>query len=415
MRIHWTPSLVKSATKILSRTSIDRIDAALEEISEIADAEVSIHALIAAFRRNGLDNPHSYCKLKTVKTRIARVSDEKEADEEKAGDLENVHMQRLFKFTKKDVLNFSDLCDKMDMSPTKLKTLIAQAKEQGMRLNVENNHVGIQHPKEDERVKNVGVAPVVGERQKVAVISDTHLGSKYCLREQLREFIHYAYSQGVREILHPGDWVDGDYRHGKFEMSHMGLDDQAQDLFEVLPQLPGLTYHGITGNHDYTFTEQSGISVGQFLSNYFRERGRNDIHFYGDRSAFLKIRGIVVHLWHPRSGVSYARSYALQKQIEKYPVGAKSHVLIAGHWHVFCYVEERGVHAIACPTFQGGGSAFGKSLGGAPAIGGLLLSWDITGNGTMRSFVLEKRTYFEVEEPTRVRTEPNGIPVFKTK
>ena len=309
-------------------------------------------------------------------------------------------------------MGFAELCDRLDMSPSKTKSLIEEAKSLGISVRVEHNHVGIQMPVPDDRIREIGVAPVKGVRQKVAVISDTHLGSKYCLREQLKEFIHYAYSQGIREILHPGDVVDGDYRHGKFEMSHMGLDDQAQDLFDTLPHLPGLTYHGITGNHDATFTDQSGVDVGHFISNYFRERGRNDFQFYGNRGAFIKVRGAVVHLWHPRSGVSYARSYALQKHIEKYSSGEKPQILLAGHWHVFCHVYERGVHAVACPTFQGGGSAFGKSLGGAPAIGGLILSWDLTEDGTMRAFCLEKRSYFEKETPIRVDDRDGAIPVL---
>lgn len=313
--------------------------------------------------------------------------------------------RKLFEITKRGPISFSVLCDKLDMSPAKTKSAIKVARDQGIELKVEHDHIGIAPEKSDDRIQNIGIAPVTGERQKVAVISDTHLGSKYCLREQLKEFIHHAYAQGVREVLHPGDVTDGAYRHGMFEMSHMGLDEQARDLYETLPKLPGLTYHGITGNHDFTFTEASGVDVGRYLSNFFRERGREDLHFYGDRGAFLKVRGAVVHLWHPRSGVSYARSYALQKHIEKYSSGEKPNILLAGHWHVYCHVYERGVHALACPTFQGGGSAFSKSLGGAPAIGGMILSWDLTEHGTLRSFIHEYRAYFEQEKPQQVQDD----------
>ena len=96
--------------------------------------------------------------------------------------------------------------------------------------------------------------------------------------------------------------------------------------------------------------------------------------------------------------MGYARSYAVQKQIEKYSSGEKPAILLVGHWHTFVYCMERGVHGIACPTFQGGGSAFSKSLGGAPSIGGLVLSWELTEHGTMRGFNLEYRAYFEREK-----------------
>jgi predicted phosphodiesterase len=243
------------------------------------------------------------------------------------------------------------------------------------------------------------VPPTVGQTQKIAVISDTHLGSKYCLREQLKDFVLYAYSRGIREILHPGDILDGCYKHGLWEVSHSGLEAQMDDLLQTLPALPGLTYHAITGNHDFTFTEANGVDVGRALTNRFREAGRTDISFYGDRGAFVKVRGVTINMWHPKKGCAYAVSYGLQKRIETYGSGEKPGILLTGHWHRYCHIFERGVHGLACPTFQGGGSAFGKSIGGSPAIGGLLLSWDLTEHGTIRNLSHTYRAYFEREAP----------------
>lgn len=396
----WTEADLRRAKKILSKHTLDQFREAVEEIQRVVGRDVTAHALRSVFLRHNLGPPSTYC---------AEAEEDESEDRRSAEDAEasaqfepDSLMHKLVQASKKGPLVFSDLCDKLDLSPSKTRSLIEEAREMGINIHSEHNHVGIRHSEPEERIRQIGIAPVIGKRQKVGVISDTHLGSKYCLREQLKEFVHYAYDQGVREILHPGDVLDGMYRHGIFEVSHVGLDDQARDLFETLPQLPGLTYHGITGNHDFTFTEASGVDVGHFLSNYFKKRGRNDLHFYGNRGAFLKVRGAIVHLWHPRSGVSYARSYALQKHIEKYSSGEKPNVLLAGHWHVYCHVYERGVHAVACPTFQGGGSAFSKSLGGAPAIGGMILSWDLTEHGTLRSFIHEYRAYFEMEKPQTI-------------
>lgn len=405
--ILWTDANVRKAKSILRKYPVSKFREAVAELEKALGREVTPHALRSAFLRLEEGPPSDYCK-----------KEDAAEDSEVAIHLPSEAMQKFLALSKKGPIGFAELCDKLDMSPTKTRTLIDEARKLGINVRVEHNLVGIQNAGPEERVRSIGIAPVVGERQKVAVISDTHLGSKYCLREQLKEFIHYAYDQGVREILHPGDVVDGMYRHGVWELSHSGLDDQTQDLFETLPQLPGLTYHGITGNHDATFTDAGGMDVGRFISNYFKERGRNDFTFYGNRGAFLRVRGAVVHLWHPRSGVSYARSYALQKHIEKYTSGEKPNILLAGHWHIYCHVYERGVHAIACPTFQGGGSAFGKSLGGAPAIGGMILSWDLTKHGTLRSFIHEYRAYFEVEKPQSILNDTEyleEIPVKKAR
>lgn len=49
---------------------------------------------------------------------------------------------------------------------------------------------------------------------------------------------------------------------------------------------------------------------------------------------------------------SYALSYRLQKVIESLPGGNKPGILLAGHVHKFCYIFERNVHAISCPSMQ---------------------------------------------------------------
>lgn len=393
----WSKNDLKKAQRTLKRYHVANFQEALQELSSVLGRPITGGALRAAFQRNRLGPPSSFCKQW----------------ESSAVPAETPHTDpvigKLVELTKRGPIRFSELCDRMNLSPSKTRDLVQRAKQSGVSVHVEHDHVGIRHVYE-EKVTTIGIAPVVGERQKVAVISDTHLGSKYCLREQLVDFIEYAYAQGVRDILHPGDVLDGMYRHGLWEVSHSGLEAQTQDLFEVLPKKKGLSYHCITGNHDWTFAEASGVDVGRYMTTYFRERGRTDLHFYGNRGAFLRCRGALIHLWHPKSGAGYAKSYGIQKHIEKYSSGEKPNILLCGHWHVFCYVYERGVHGIACPTFQGGGSAFSKSLGGAPAIGGLILSWDLTEHGTVRGFSLEKRSYFEHEQPRLVEAD-DGISV----
>ena len=301
--------------------------------------------------------------------------------------------------------SLSDLCDALDLAPGKLRSLIDEARAAGYVLHVEHDQVGWRTPEPLDHVQPIGVPPVVGERQRVGVISDTHFGSKYCLRAQLRDCVEYLYAAGVREILHPGDVLDGCYRFARYEWTHSGIEEQTRDAFETLPALPGLTYHIIGGNHDETFSEAVGVDVPQYVATYFRDHGRGDVTAYGNRGAHVKIRGAHVHLWHPRGGLAYANSYGLQKKVEGYSPGEKPQIMLAGHWHRYCAIYERGIHAIACPTFHGGLSSFGKSLkGGAPSLGGLLLEWETTEHGTIRNFASEFRAYFEREAPREIAT-----------
>lgn len=433
---NWTDAEVERALHLMSKCRT--LDEALDSIARHMGRTMSQDALSSLFTRRGLGSPgsHLVTPARPGKARAAAAQDAQRGgytgappvdldDEppfrdtipgmrmptpapvpppspsraERGGELR----QKLYDIIKKGPISFAELCDRLDMAPAKARAAIDDARANGLQVHTEHDHVGIKTNVQQERIQDVGIAPIVGERQRAGVISDTHLGSKYCLRAQLRDFVHYAYfERGVREIFHPGDWLDGMYKHGLWEVSHSGLDAQVDDLLEVLPQLPGLNYRGITGNHDETFEDASGISVGDFIVERFRERGRNDVHFYGRRSAYIKMGGIIVHLWHPRGSAAYAKSYRLQKVIEKYSSGEKPHMLLVGHFHQYCHLFDRGIHAFLCPTFQGGGSAFGNSLGGAPTMGGMILEWDLTEHGTMRNFVHEYRSYFEVEQPHRI-------------
>ena len=302
----------------------------------------------------------------------------------------------------KQIVSFEALCDKLGKPPSVVRSLLAEAKARGIEIQAGNDHVHLSPNEQIRTVQDTRIQPTTSARQQVGVLSDLHMGSKYCLRTQLQECVAHFYERGIRSILIPGDLLDGCYRHGVFELSHTGLEDQTQDLFETLPNMPGLTYHCITGNHDHTFAAVSGVNVGSFIAGYFQNRGRSDIHFYGCSGAFIEIMGVVIHLWHPKKGKAYAKSYHLQHQLEAYNPGEKPHVLLAGHWHDFAVVEERGIFGVACPCFQGSGSDFAKSLGGNIALGGLIVSWEVAGKDLVRNFSVERRRYFEVETPTKV-------------
>lgn len=392
---YWNSDRAQAAFDIVSKST--DLDYAIQQIEAKVGRRVTRDSLQKVFRRNGLPAPTDALGTRAE----SQGSDKAET------------FARLVALIRKGPVDVARLCDRLDLSPKRLRALIARAQEQGVLVDVKNDHIGLSLPEPTDEPQDTEVAPVVGERQRIAVISDTHFGSKYCLREQIADFVRKAYARGIRDVLHPGDLLEGCYRHAEWEVTHPGFDAQCQDAFESLPQLPGLHYHLITGNHDETFANKIGINAGEAIARYFSENGRDDLTYYDTRSAFLNIRGAMIHLWHPKTGMAYARSYPLQKQIERY-AAIKPQVLLVGHWHKFCHIYERNVHAIACPCFQGGEGSYGKSLGGSPAIGGLILSWHLTEAGTMREFAVEKHSYVEHETvytPTNVMDAEMIAPV----
>lgn len=373
-----------NAWALKARDLIGRCDSVAEAAAKL---KVSERRLRAVFAQKGWGPPSSYLKFETL------PDDSPTKREERFGRIANL--------TRSAPRPFDDLCNELNVSPRRAREMIDEARAAGYDVQVADGAVG-RTPTVTPEPVNVSLAEH-GDWQLVGVISDTHLGSRYCLRDQIRDFVDRAYEHGVREILHPGDILDGCYSHGRWEVTHPSLDDQISDLLDVLPKRPGLSYHAIGGNHDETFKSQAGFDVGRLIEARFHDAGRSDFKFYGWRGAMLRVRGALFEMWHPRGSGAYAKSYKAQRYLAQSYGPWKPDVLLIGHFHSFNYCVERGVHAIQCPTFQGAGSAFSKSLGGTPSIGGMILSWRVTEDGTLRDFNLTLRSYYEREGPRELQ------------
>lgn len=386
MRNKWTNSDIALAIDMLSES--ETVGGACARLAAHG-IFISPDGLHTALTRHVGRTPSSY--LVSTSSQISRST------KSKTMSAEPEDFSRLVKESRKSP-TLEQLCNALDLSPNATRDMIKRARESGIALKVGHGNIGIGFDENDE-IHDVGVPPTVGETFRMGVISDLHLGSKYCLRREIVDCVGRIYRSGARDILMVGDLLDGCYRHGEFELKYSGIEDQTADLYRTLPQMDGLRYHAITGNHDFTFTEKTGLDVGAYITGHFNQRGRRDIKFYGDRAATLRIGGTTVRMLHPCGSCSYAVSYKLQKFVEAFDSAEKPGILVVGHWHRSCYIYTRGVHAFACPTLQGPGSAFGKSLGlGPQAIGGLLMKWKLTKFKTIRELTFKPISYFKHEK-----------------
>ncbi len=397
-------------------------EAAAEAVSLAIGQHVTADSIDRAFRRHGREmlwrlirkgrpmQPETEAATRDTERNIPiPAREEIEAYGQKAAELDEEEelVERLVAIVKHKSRTLEEICDKLGVPPKQARVAIKNARSKGFNVEIDGALVGRRPMEESDDLHHVEVE-CPGAERLFAVTSDIHFGSKYHLRTQLEDFVSMAYEEGVRQILVPGDILDGVYDHGRWELTHHGFDEQANEAAEGLPQHPGLSYHGIIGNHDETFEKKSGLAVVQSLQDVFRRKGRTDFHLYGARGAYLRLaapgeeRGLIVELWHPLKGPAYALSYKLQKKIEGYAVGQKPDVVIAGHWHQAVYFSTRGVHAMSAGTWQGGGSSFGKALGGAPSIGGWIVRYALTPSGTVRRFSPEWNAYYEREEPRTI-------------
>jgi hypothetical protein len=300
------------------------------------------------------------------------------------------------------------LCDELDVSPKIARDTVRRAREAGYSVCLEDGCIGKQPRAASDGEMVVKIPDPVAEWSSFAVASDLHIGSKHHLCANLEDFVERAYVSGVRTILVPGDWFDGVYKFSIWEQSHRGFAEQVQEGVATLPKRPGLSWVGILGNHDETFESGSGIDACESIMGSFRSRGRDDVQIVGSRGSYVRLvsdkipRGVLVELWHPKGCPAYSISYKPQRHVEQYPVGQKPDVCLVGHFHQAGYFTFRGVHCLQAGTFQGGQSSFGKSIGGAPSIGGWICHYGMTEGGTIRSFSPEWIAYYEKEEPRSI-------------
>lgn len=318
-------------------------------------------------------------------------------------------VDRLVRLVKRGPASFETLCDRLELPPRKVRVLVRQARKAGYAVDVAGEDVALRPALPTSNIVDVRVeVQKSGAPHRFVVASDLHFGSKYHLRAELVDYIGNAYEKGVRLALLPGDLLDGCYRHGRWELTHHGFQDQAEDFLDGLPRHKGLRYVGITGNHDETFEKDSGLVVHHALNDMARAKGRDDFELLGARGAYVRLRapgerrGCIVELWHPLKGPAYALTYGMQKHVESYAPGKKPDMLFTGHWHQACYFVSRGVHCFSAGTFQGGGSSFGKALGGAPTIGGWTVKYALTKDGTVRDVEPKFTSYYENEGPREV-------------
>lgn len=188
-------------------------------------------------------------------------------------------------------------------------------------------------------------------------------------------------------MLHCGDLVEGErlYRGQEYERFLHGADAQIEFAVKNYPRRKGVCTKVIGGSHDYSFYKLAGIDVLESIN-----RQRNDIEYLGMWGAFVEIDGIKIYLHHGTSGISYARSYKLQKLIEQLAPEQKPHMLFDGHYHVSCHIPMyRNVVGWLVPCFQAQ-TPYLKGKGLYPEIAGLIceVTPDENGIGKIRFEVI---------------------------
>lgn len=168
---------------------------------------------------------------------------------------------------------------------------------------------------------------------RFALFGDTQVGNAYACPENLAAFYRLAIESGCEIALHTGDVLDGwkVYKGQEFELRDVGFDAQIKRFKDEVPK--GLRVKFITGNHDASYKNQIGVSVGAAIHD-----ARPDWEFVGEDQGLVELRTTrgaryTVGLYHMGGGTAYAVSYRPQKAIEQMEGGRKPNMAAFGHFH----------------------------------------------------------------------------------
>ena len=224
---------------------------------------------------------------------------------------------------------------------------------------------------------------------KVAIVSDTHLGSNSNALDELNNFYKYAKEQGVSVILHVGDISDGYYTNRPtsiFEQHAVGFQNQLDYITENYPVIEGVKTYFITGNHDWTHTRNGAANIGEVLSNY-----RDDLVYLGHNFGQFEINDTVISLIHPTDGTSRTWSHKLQEVIDRNEA-RRGHIMLVGHYHKQLYMKYKGVHGFLVPSFQHQ-TNFMEDNNLTSEVGGIIMTLKFDDNGSLASINQEWVNY----------------------
>ena len=210
------------------------------------------------------------------------------------------------------------------------------------------------------------------ETISIAVVGDTHFGHEKSRIQEFQAFIDYAYSKGVRDVLHTGDLTEGSYISIRptsiRELTAIGFDEQMDLANRVMPKKEGLKYYAISGNHDHTFDRNAYANPVKMLS-----RMRDDVMYMGHNFGRIKINDDVdIALVHPTDGIGQNYGLKLHQYIDRANADKQARIVLMGHYHKHAHIHYKGVDGFITPAFVSQ-SNFMKDNNLASVVGGMIL------------------------------------------
>ena len=242
-------------------------------------------------------------------------------------------------------------------TPETITEVIDHVEHRGYNVLRDGDRVRICKEAPTGTIQRVRRSLLTGEVHRFGIIGDTHTCSHFERNDVIEDAYAEYKRQGITEVYHAGNMVDGEFKFNRFELYAHGVTDQCHYFLDHYPSVPGITTFLISGDcHEGWWQKDTGLNFGRYLQFEAEAAGRKDIRFIGHIEADVEFQGelgsSIMKIMHPGGGSAYAWSYAPQKIIESFQGGEKPAMLVCGHYHKAEYMCVRNVHSIQAGCTQ---------------------------------------------------------------
>ena len=249
------------------------------------------------------------------------------------------------------------ICKELELKDYEVYGIVQLLKNDGFLVDIiDGEIVKLKKPTQNNDVYEI---PANSEHLKLCLISDTHLCSKYDRLDILNHIYEEADKREIKHILHSGDFTDGKSSRPEhlYELKEISYEGQVDYCVDKYPKVKGINTYAIQGNHDDWWYKATGSEILKSIS-----KQRDDIIYLGSECADLKIGKIKIRLFHGNGGISYAKSYKVQKYLDAIPLEERPHILQTGHIHQSFYMRNNSTHCFQTSALEDQ-TPFSRKLG----------------------------------------------------
>jgi len=122
-----------------------------------------------------------------------------------------------------------------------------------------------------------------GGKIKFGALADTHLGSIYERLDVLNSLYNIYEQEGITEVFHCGNWIDGESHLNRNELSVHGVDGQIDYFVRNYPYKPNITTYFISGDdHEGWWQKDIGFrNIGLYAQLMREKLGMFDLKYIG--------------------------------------------------------------------------------------------------------------------------------------